>query len=82
MDAPVLPHRSHHLFQQAGERLRAQYARHQSTAAFWDAYQQIQAELTAEFPELRTELCNRLAVLAQRLGAVEQAQLLDPLEIS
>ena len=77
MDAPVFPHRSHHSLQQAAERLRAQYSRHRSTAAFWNAYQQIQGELTDEFPELRAELCNRMAELAQQLGAVEKAQLLE-----
>jgi hypothetical protein len=65
----------------ASERLRAQYARHRSSAPFWDAYQQVQGELVAAFPGQRAELCNRLAVLAQDLGAVEKAQLLDTVEI-
>lgn len=66
--------------QDAGERLRAQYARHRSSAPFWDAYQQVQGELVAAYPDQRAELCNRLAVFAQRLGAVEKAQLLDTAE--
>ena len=62
---------------QAGERLRAYYARHHRSAAFWDAYQQIQNELADAFPDHHAELCNRMAAFAQRLGAVEEAQLLD-----
>ena len=62
---------------QAGERRRAHYARHRRSAAFWDAYQQIQNELAEAFPEHRAELCNRMATFAQRLGAVEEAQLVD-----
>ncbi|MGV8960755.1 MAG: hypothetical protein ACOH1V_10245 [Stenotrophomonas sp.] len=58
----------------AGERLRAQYARHHRSARFWDAYQAIQDELTESFPGQRVELSNLMAELAQRLGAVEQAQ--------
>lgn len=81
MDMPVSSRSSRRCLQQAGERLRTQFARHRSSAPFWDAYQQVQGELVAAFPEQRAELCDRLAVLAQHLGAVEKAQLLDPLEI-
>ena len=63
--------------QLAGEQLRQQYAQHRCTAPFWDAYQQVQRDLVAAFPEHQAELCNRLAVFAQRLGAVEKAQLLE-----
>ncbi|WP_305804260.1 hypothetical protein [Stenotrophomonas sp. YIM B06876] len=60
-----------------GERLRTQYARHQRSASFWNAYQAIQDELAESFPGQRVELCNLMAEIAQRLGAVEQAQLVD-----
>ncbi|AMJ58643.1 MULTISPECIES: hypothetical protein [Stenotrophomonas] len=63
--------------QLAGEQLRQQYEQHRCTAPFWDAYQQIQRELVRAFPEHQAELCNRLAVFAQSLGAVEEAQLLE-----
>lgn len=66
--------------QDAGEQLRQQYARHHRSAPFWDAYHQVQRDLVAAFPEQQTELCNRLAVFAQRLGAVEKAQLLELVE--
>ncbi|MBD9535538.1 hypothetical protein ATCM_13780 [Stenotrophomonas sp. ATCM1_4] len=66
--------------QQAGERLRQHYQRYRSSAPFWDAYQQVQRELVAAYPEHQAELCNRLAVFAQRLGAVEKAQLLETAE--
>ncbi len=66
--------------QQAGEWLRQQYQQYRSSAPFWDAYQQVQRELVAAYPEHQAELCNRLAVFAQRLGAVEEAQLLETAE--
>ncbi|WP_293707501.1 MULTISPECIES: hypothetical protein [unclassified Stenotrophomonas] len=70
-------HSSRRSLQHAGEQLRQQYARHRCSAPFWDAYHQVQRELVAVFPERQAELCNRLAVFAQRLGAVEKAQLLE-----
>ncbi|WP_282270507.1 hypothetical protein [Stenotrophomonas sp. PS02298] len=72
-----IQHSSRQSLQRAGEQLRQQYARHRCSAPFWDAYQQVQRELVAAYPERQAELCNRLAVFAQRLGAVEQAQLLE-----
>jgi len=54
---------------QAGARLRAQYARHHRSAAFWEACQQIQNELADGFPGHQAELCNRMAAFVQRLGA-------------
>ncbi|WP_409476313.1 hypothetical protein [Stenotrophomonas sp. Y-13] len=77
MHIPPVHGRHRESLRQAGERLRAHYARHRRSAAFWDAYQQIQNELAAAFPEHRAELCNRMATFAQRLGAVEEAQLVD-----
>jgi len=71
------PSRSRRSLQHAGEQLRQHYERHRCSAPFWDAYQQIQCELVAAFPEQQAELCDRLAVFAQRLGAVEKAQLLE-----
>lgn len=59
------------------ERLRVQYSRHRNSAGFWDAYQALQAELAERFPDQHVELCNRMAEIAQRLGAVKQAQLVD-----
>ena len=76
MHTPTLPNSSRRPLHQAAARLRRQFARHQRGAAFWDAYQQIQHELVRAFPDHQTELCDRMALWAQRLGAVERAQLL------
>lgn len=60
----------------ARERLQAQYSRHRNSADFWDAYQAIQSELAATFPDERVEVCNLMAHIAERLGAVDHAQLI------
>jgi uncharacterized protein YlxP (DUF503 family) len=65
------------LLAHVGERLRVQYSNHHSSADFWDAYQAIQIELAESFPDQRVELCNLMAEIAQKLGAVDQAQLVD-----
>ncbi len=57
------------------ERLCVQYSRHRNSAGFWDAYQALQTELADRFPDQHVDLCNRMAQIAQRLGAVKQAQL-------
>ncbi len=77
MHTMLMPARNRPSLKEAGDRLRQQYDRHRSSAPFWDAYQQVQRELVAAFPEQQAELCNHLAVVAQRLGAVEHAQLLE-----
>ncbi len=77
---PIQNH-SRRSLQEASHRLRRQYERHRSSAPFWDTYQQVQRELVAAFPEHQAELCNRLAIFAQRLGAVEKAQLLETVDI-
>lgn len=77
MHTMLIPAGSRPSLKEAGDTLRRQYARHRSSAPFWDAYQRVQRELVAAYPEQQAELCNHLAVVAQRLGAVEQAQLLE-----
>lgn len=68
---------SRSLLAHACERLRIHYSHHRSSADFWDAYQAIQIELAEHFPERRVELCNLMAEIAQQLGAVDQAQLVE-----
>lgn len=64
----------------AGERLRLQYLRHHNSAPFWTAYQCIQAELIADFPDESLQLCNVMASIAQRLGALDTAHIIHPPE--
>ncbi|WP_312237672.1 hypothetical protein [Stenotrophomonas sp.] len=60
----------------AWEQLQVHYATHQNSAPFWSAYQAIQDQLTRSHPQHRIDVCNQLATLAERLGVVDQAQLL------
>ena len=62
----------------AWEQLQAQYAAHHKTAPFWSAYQAIQEELLRFHPQHQVDVCNHLAGFAERLGAVDAAQLLEP----
>ncbi|WP_225764935.1 hypothetical protein [Stenotrophomonas sp. Marseille-Q4652] len=59
------------------ERLRAHYLRHRNSPPFWDAYQHLQDELAASFPDDPVGACNLMARIAETLGAVPRAQLLD-----
>lgn len=61
----------------AWKQLQAQYAEFHNAAPFWSAYQALQDELTQAHPHRRIALCNQLAQLAERLGVVEHAQLLN-----
>lgn len=81
MQVMPIQNRSRRSLQEASHRLRRHYDRYRSSAPFWDAYQQVQRELVSAFPEHQAELCNRLAVFAQRLGAVEKAQLLETVDL-
>lgn len=58
-------------------RLQQQYALHRRSATFWTAYQGLQEELVHDHPRDRARLCNAMAGMAAKLGAVERAQLLD-----
>ncbi|WMJ70533.1 hypothetical protein [Stenotrophomonas sp. 24(2023)] len=58
------------------ERLQQQFALHQRSAPFWSAYQGLQQDLVRQHPHDHVRLCNAMAGLAERLGAVEHAQLL------
>jgi len=57
-------------------RLQQQYALHQRSAPFWSAYQDMQQDLLHDHPRDLVRLCNAMAAMAERLGAVEHAQLL------
>lgn len=59
------------------DRLQRQYTLHHRSASFWTAYQGMQQELVRNHPRDHARLCNAMADMAQELGAVEQAQLLD-----
>ncbi|KAF1014859.1 MAG: hypothetical protein GAK31_02346 [Stenotrophomonas maltophilia] len=80
MSARTTAHRAHAAMDPAlavvWERLQEQYALHQRSAPFWSAYQGLQLELVRQHPRDRVRLCNAMAALAERLGAVEHAQLL------
>lgn len=62
----------------AWEQLQAHYATHHNSAAFWSAYQAIQDDLMRFHPQHQITVCNHMAHLAERLGVVHHAQLLDP----
>ncbi|MEG0193481.1 MAG: hypothetical protein RR831_17565 [Stenotrophomonas sp.] len=58
------------------DRLQQQYALHQRSASFWSAYQDMQQDLLHDHPRDMERLCDAMAGMAERLGAVEHAQLL------
>ncbi|WP_434211798.1 hypothetical protein [[Pseudomonas] boreopolis] len=55
--------------------LQAQYRTHGNGPEFWDAYQKI-LENSARQGGSKVELANRMAAMAQRLGAVSSAQVI------
>lgn len=57
-------------------RVQQQYALHQRSAPLWSAHQDIQQALLHNHPRELVRLCNAMAGMAERLGAVEYAQLL------
>lgn len=59
------------------ERLMQQFVLYRSSAAFWSAFQGMQEEVTRDHPRDHVRLCNAMADMAQELGAVPQAQLID-----
>ncbi|MBH1495055.1 hypothetical protein BA766_17970 [Stenotrophomonas maltophilia] len=59
------------------DRLTQQFALHRRTAPFWTAYQGLQQEVIRAHPRDHVRLCNAMADIAEDLGAVTHAQLLD-----
>ena len=73
--APSLP--DHPALAGIRERLRQQFELHRRGAPFWAAYQGLQLEVMRVHPRDQVQLCNAMADMAEALGAVEHAQLLD-----
>ncbi|MBK0013057.1 hypothetical protein [Stenotrophomonas sp. S41] len=59
------------------DRLTQQFALHRRGARFWAAFQDMQQEITRDHPRDSVRLCNAMADMAEDLGAVEHAQLID-----
>ncbi|HDS1040291.1 TPA: hypothetical protein QDZ42_002542 [Stenotrophomonas maltophilia] len=59
------------------DRMTQQFALHRRGAPFWTAFQCMQQEVVRGHPRDHVRLCNAMADMAQDLGAVEHAQLID-----
>ncbi len=59
------------------DRLTQQYALNRRGAPFWAALRDMPQEVTRDHSRDRIRLCNAMADMAEELGAVEHAQLID-----
>ncbi|WP_231800526.1 hypothetical protein [Stenotrophomonas sp. MMGLT7] len=64
--------RTGHLSDLAGVELSASYRTHGKSAMFWDDYQRVLVRMT-EQDGSKIAVANRLAAIAEQLGAVDKA---------